>query len=278
MGQLRLGEVRLHPGGIGLHQHHGGHAHDTVLAGLGQLAGDAVGGGVDLGAGEIQPGLGELGGGLLIGGLLLHRQVDVAVQGGLYLLEPLLQRHLLLGCLYGELTGIVIVGGGGEVFGHQIRLAMLLLQGIGMAGACHDDLRLLAAITGLQRHQIGAHLGELRLGLGYRHLEGLGIQLEQRLTGLDLLVLIHIDLGHPAQHLGTDGHLVRLHIGVVGLDITATQHVDGTYAEQGQGRYNHQQKQTGPAAVRHRRLGRGRFGIHRNTPHSMLIKMRSILR
>ncbi|MNH02907.1 hypothetical protein D3C79_621550 [compost metagenome] len=141
------------------------------------------------------------------------------------------------------------------MLGHQIRLPTLLLEGIGIAGAGHGDLGLLTAIAGLQRHQIGARLGEFGLGLGHGDLERLGIQLEYRLAGLDLLVLVDEHLGHPTQHLGTDGHLVRLHIGVVGLDIASALQVDGADPEQGQCRHHHQQQQAGPAPV-----GRGTGG------------------
>ncbi|MNF81063.1 hypothetical protein D3C84_633220 [compost metagenome] len=143
------------------------------------------------------------------------------------------------------------------MLGHQIRLATLLLQGIGMARAGHVYLRLLTAIAGLQRHQIGAHLGEFGLGLGHGDPEGLGVQLEQRLTGLDLLVFGDEHLGHPAQHLGTDGHLVRLHIGIVGLHIASAVEVNGARPDQDQCRYHHQQQQAGTAPVH---LGTGGGG------------------
>ena len=73
----------------------------------------------------------------------------------------------------------------------------------------------LLAVGGLLRIDLKARGGELRLRILERGGERLGVELEQHLAGLDVLVLLHVDLDHTAADAGGNRGAVGLDVGVV---------------------------------------------------------------
>ncbi len=70
-----------------------------------------------------------------------------------------------------------------------------------------------------QRADFVAHHRELRVGLGERDAERLGIDREDRVARPDEGVLVHEDFGDPAPDFGADLDQIGLHIGVLGRHI-----------------------------------------------------------
>ncbi|OWK18823.1 hypothetical protein AJ88_02295 [Mesorhizobium amorphae CCBAU 01583] len=137
----------------------------------------------DLGVGTDKRGLGLIEGGL--GVVELRLRADMRLQQ---------LRRALLGA-----TGIV----GRGLIGGLLRLSLL------ERGLCSLGLRVYA----VERLAQG---GDLRLSLGYGYLVVAGIDRQQRVAGLDLLVLVHLDLVDIAGNLRRDERHVGLDIGVVG--------------------------------------------------------------
>jgi hypothetical protein len=114
-----------------------------------------------------------------------------------------------------------------KVLGHQIGLPLLVLLREAQLGARDGDLGLHRTVARAHCRQIGTHLGQLGLGPGHRHLEGRRIDAEQNLAGGHGLILLDQHLLDRAGDLGADGHLVGLHVGVVGFDVAAAPEVQG---------------------------------------------------
>ena len=117
--------------------------------------------------------------------------------------------------------------------------------------------------------QIGEFdLGRVELALGERErdLVGLGIDVEQRIAGLDLLPLDDVDRDDRAGHLRRDQRLVGADIGVVGRDVAAAVQPPGEAERERDERHDDEQDETRPAALAlddDRRLGRRRRGGRR---------------
>ena len=196
IGQLGFFRARLDPDVVGRDDVEGGGRGGEILAGLQRrhVGHDACEGGVDDRMRELARGLVARGHRVLVFGMIFDRRIGIAVQIGGEAGKLLLQRgKLLLRALQRVLGGVV-----GclrrEIVGDQLLLALevdhvevdVLLRLL--------DLGLHVAVTGLQRAEIVARAGELRIGPVQRELELLRIELEQDLALRDLLVVVDIDL------------------------------------------------------------------------------------
>ena len=82
------------------------------------------------------------------------------------------------------------------------------------------------AIVRLERRHLDHGGGQLRPGVGDRDVETGGVQAEQHIAFLDMLVVAHIDLGDAAGDFGADIRPRRLHIGIVGRNIAPARQIE----------------------------------------------------
>ena len=115
---------------------------------------------------------------------------------------------------------------GRKAFAGQLLLAALLGRPIGQIRLRGFQIGFLLVIARLQRGQIVAGMGQLRLGLFQRDPEGLVIQPEQDLPGLHRLVVLDLDLGDAGRDIGADLHHIRLGIGVIGPGVAPAGEID----------------------------------------------------
>ena len=122
--------------------------------------------------------------------------------------------------------GLVGLELGDDAHGHQLAQAFGLagVEGQGLARRGHiGRLQPVGRAKTVHLQSGAGHLGGRGLGAG---LDLAGVQAEQHLTAPDELVLLDVDVGHPAADRGRDRRLGDLDIGVVGcLELAPRQHV-----------------------------------------------------
>ncbi len=239
--EIGLGEVRFHPHVAAHDERHRDAPGRHVLTGLRRLADGAGKRRAHLDPREIEARLRELGERRAVAGVALDRQVDAA-EGFGDALPVLLQRGDLVGREVRRLLRFVELGGGDEVPGDEVGLALLVPFREGVLRARESDLGLLFAIARLECKQVRACLCELRFRLGDRDLIRRRIDAKQHLARTHGLVLLHEHGLDGAGDVGADRHHVRLHVGVVRLDEASALQVEHRGDERGD-RGHHQQKQ-----------------------------------
>ena len=122
-------------------------------------------------------------------------------------------------------------------------------------------ISLVDARTCLLDRRIG--LFERRVGLVERNLERRGIDFEQRVTLLDRLVFLDVDLDDAAGNIGRDRNDRLRHIGVVGVLITSAVEVEICATRDEHERHGDHQDQPTAAALL-LLLGHGRCRLRRS--------------
>ena len=142
----------------------------------------------------------------------------------------------------------------------------------------------------LRHHDHRLRFGEIWPGLVDRQLEGFGIDAQQLVADLDLLVVDDVDGDDPAGHFRRDGDQVGAHIGIVGVGDEAGEQLPG--AEQDDDRPDDEgdampvRRQLGRRGIGRRRwsgaglggaAGAGSAGIDRNAVSLRLCIVRAVL-
>ena len=118
--------------------------------------------------------------------------------------------------LLGGVGGLVGLGAGADAGGGEVLLTAGLARRIADGFLGGGDVGLPLGVDRLQALGLVAGRGEGRLSLLDRDLIVGGVELEQHLSLADRLVLLDLDLDHPAGDAGADAGAGRLDIGVVG--------------------------------------------------------------
>jgi hypothetical protein len=263
VGELGFLEIGLDPGITRLDERKHLGAFRDVLADieLVDLADNAVLGRANRRAREVERGLLLRRQRRLHGGVRIDRRVGIAVERRRRRVDRFLrQLHLRIGLLRSK-PALVERRRRGEALPGQFRrtgkLAMPYL-GSRLVGF---QLRFGGFIGGLQLLDVEPGLGQRRVGLVDGDPERLGIDLEEHVASLDLLVLFDVHLDDLAGDIRRDRRHRLLHIGVVGLDVASARQPEiGAARRQKQRHAEHQHQAQQPALALLRRQGGLRHG------------------
>jgi hypothetical protein len=260
-------QVRLHPRVLHVHQAEQRlpGIHHVTGAKVFHLCHYAVHGRAHLRAVQVHLRLIALRGRLLIHGDAFERRVHVAAQDGRHLAHGLHGRLGALACCRQLVLGLVVGGARGEAAHHQILLALQLALVVIDVHVRLRQVRRALAVRGAQRGNLSDHVVDVGFGLGERDAVGAAADLQQRLAGLDLGVLVHGDAEHPATYLRADADLRRLHVGVVGARVALAAQVEIRAA--GGDHHDAERKQRPAQALASRRRAGGLGGVLGDVGH-----------